>query len=373
MFDKAVIPPDRTSTVSFLDLDIKSEDQVRAILSDLEARQNSLTPDEKRVRDLYHSYVDTARVEQLGLKPAEKDLQTIAAIKTTDDVARVMGSIKLGADGIFDSRINVDDKKPGAYAIFVRASGLGLPDRDYYLLDEKGIVAARTGYRTYIADMLKLGAVPDAETKAAAIFNLETEIAKLHWARAERRNADKVYNPMSVTELQTFAPQFPWTVFLNESGIPNAKQRRVIVEEQSTFQPRAALSAKPPVDGGRDYLTFHYLSGRAAYLPKRFDDARFNFYGKVLGGQGQQLAREKRGVRFLGGVIGQGAGKSYVDKYFSPEAKEKAKALVANLLSVYRQRIETPDWMSPATPQKALENRGHLPVKFANPDRWPDN
>src|SRR5258706_11964929 len=253
-FDKAVIPADRTSTGSFLDLDIQSEDQVRAILVDLEARQNNLSPEERRVRDLYHSYVDTARVEQLGLKPAERDLQTIAAIKTTADVARVMGSIKLGAEGIFDSRINVDDKKPGAYAIFIRASGLGLPDRDYYLLDEKGIVAARTGYRTYIADMLKLGAVPDAETKAAAIFNLETEIAKLHWARAERRNADKVYNPMSVTELQTFAPQFPWTVFLNESGIPNAKQRRVIVEEQSTFPPLAALFAKTPVDVWRDYF-----------------------------------------------------------------------------------------------------------------------
>jgi putative endopeptidase len=113
-FDKAVIPPDRTSTGSFLDLDIQSEDQVRAIAADLEAHQNDLTPDEKRVRDLYHSYVDTQRIEQLGLKPAEKDLQTIAAIKTLDDVARAMGSIKLGSAGIFDSRINVDDKNPGA-------------------------------------------------------------------------------------------------------------------------------------------------------------------------------------------------------------------------------------------------------------------
>src|SRR5258706_9077559 len=247
MFDKAVIPPDRTSTGSFLDLDIQSEDQVRAILSDLEAPPNSLTPDEKRFRDLYHNYVDSARVEQVGLKPAEKDMQTIAAIKTTDDVARVMGSIRLGADGIFDSRINVDAKKPDAYAIFIRASGLGLPDRDYYLLDEKGIVTARNGYRTYIADMLKLGAVPDADKKAAEIFNLETEIAKLHWARAERRDADKVYNPISMAELETFAPQFPWAAFLNESGIPNAKQRRAMHQEKSAFPPLAALFAKTPV------------------------------------------------------------------------------------------------------------------------------
>ena len=371
-FDKAVIPSDRTSTGSFLDLDIQSEDQVRAILADLETRQKNLTPEEKRVRDLYHSYVDTARIEQLGLKPAEKDLQTIAALKTREDLARAMGSVKLGAAGIFDSRINVDDKNPNAYAVFVRESGLGLPDRDYYLLDEKGIVAARTAYRTYISDMLKLGGVPDAERKAADIFNLETEIAKLHWARAERRDADKIYNPMSVAELQAFAPQFPWAVFLNESGIPNPTQRRVIVEEKSAFPPLAALFAKTPVDVWRDYMTFHYLSGRAAYLPKRFDDLRFDFYGKILGGQGQQLAREKRGVRFLGGVIGQGVGKIYVAKYFSPQAKEKAKELVANLLSVYRQRIETADWMSPATRRKALEKLAHFTVKIAYPDIWRD-
>jgi putative endopeptidase len=373
-YDKAVIPPDRTSTGSFLDLDIQSEDKVRAILGDLEARNATLTPDERRVRDLYHSYVDTQHIEQLGLKPAEKDLQTIAAVKTPQDVARIMGSIKLGTESIFSSRIGVDDKKPDSYAVFLRQSGLGLPDRDYYLLNEPAIVAARTAYRSYIAQILKLGQIPDADEKAEAIFNVETEIAKLHWARAERRNADKVYNPMSVAELEKFAPQFPWAVFLEESGIPNVERgaRRVIVEEKSAFPQLAALYAKTPVEVWRDYLTFHYLSDRASYLPKRFDDARFDFYGKVLGGQAQQLAREKRGVRFLGGVIGQGVGKIYVARYFPPEAKAKARELVGNLLSVYRQRIETADWMSPTTRQKALEKLSRFTVKIGYPDKWRD-
>ena len=209
-FDKAVIPPDRTSTGSFLDLDIQSEDKVRAILGELEMRKANLTPDEIRVRDLYRSYLDTDRVEQLGLKPAEKDLQTIAAVKTPADVARAMGAVKLGAQSLFGSRIGIDDKKPDSYVVVVRQSGLGLPDRDYYLLDEKGIVAARNAYRAYIAQILTLGAIADADIKADAIFNLETEIARLHWSRAERRNADKVYNPMTVAELEKFAPQFPW-------------------------------------------------------------------------------------------------------------------------------------------------------------------
>jgi len=373
-FDKAVIPSDRTSTGSFLDLDIQSEDRVRAIVDGLEARKDNLTPDEKRVRDLYHSYVDTKRIEELGLKPAEKDLQAIEAVKTPVDVARVMGSVPMGTASIFRTSIGVDDKKPDAYAVFLRQSGLGLPDRDYYLLDEPGIVSARTAYRAYVAQTLTLGGIPDADKKAQAIFELETQIAKIHWARADRRDADKVYNPMSVAELEQLAPQFPWAVYLNETGISGTQQgtRRVVVAEKSAFAPLAALFAKTPVDVWRDYLTFHYLSDHASYLPKRFDDARFDFYGKVLGGQAQQLAREKRGVRFIDGVIGQGVGKIYVARYFPPEAKAKAQDLVRNLLNVYRARIQTADWMSPATREKALEKVANFTVKIGYPDKWRD-
>src|SRR5262249_22684240 len=149
-------------------------------------------------------------------------------------------------------------------------------------------------------------------------------------------NADKVYNPMSLAELEKFAPQFPWSVYLETEGIPGAKDgsRRVVVGENTAFPQLAALFARTPVEVWRDYLTFHYLSGQAPYLPKAFDDARFNFYTKTLGGQGQQLARDKRGVRFIGGFIGEGVGQLYVARYFTPEAKAKAQELVRNLLDV---------------------------------------
>ncbi|HEY4264051.1 MAG TPA: M13 family metallopeptidase [Micropepsaceae bacterium] len=373
-YDKAVIPSDRTSTGAFVDLDVESEDRVRGIMGDLETRKDRLTPAEKRVRDLYHSYVDTARVERFGLKPAEKDLQAIAAVRSLDDVARAMASVAMGTQSIFRTGIGIDDKNPDAYVVTLGQSGLGLPDRDYYLLDEKGIVAARDAYRTYVAGILKLGAIADADSKATAIFDLETAIAKLHWARAERRNAEKTYNPMSVAELETFAPQFPWRLYLKELGISGVEQgtRRVVVSENTAFPQLAALFANTPVSVWRDYLTYHYLSSHASYLPQRFDDARFAFYGKVLGGQMQQLAREKRGVRFVDGVIGQEVGKIYVAKYFSPEAKAKAQNLVANLLDVYRQRIQAADWMSPATRQKALEKAANFTVKIGYPDKWRD-
>ena len=373
-YDKAVIPPDRTSAGAFQDLQIQSEDKVRAIVGSLEMRTTALTPDEQRVRDLYRSYVDTNRLEQLGLAPAQSDLNAIAALRSLDDVARAMGSVTLGAKSLFRTSISVDDKSPNSYAVFLGQSGLGLPDRDYYLLNDKAITTARQGYQAYIARIFDLAGVPAGAEKAAAILNLETEIAKLHWTRAERRNADKVYNPMSLAELEQVAPGFPWRVYLSGHGIPGAQDgtRRVIVEENTAFPAIAALFAKTPIEIWRDYLIFHYLSDHAAYLPQRFDQARFEFFGKILGGQKEQLAREKRGALFLDGIMGQGVGRLFVARYFSPEAKAKAQQLVANLLNVYRQRIQTADWMSPATRQQALAKLDKLNVKIAYPDQWRD-
>lgn len=373
-YDRAVIPADRTSTGAFLDLTIQSEDKVRAIVDGLQTQAGPLSPDETKVRDLYRSYVDTGRLEQLGLTPAKPVLDKIAALQSANDVARAMGSVTMGTRSLFRSSIGIDDKKPDAYAVFLGHSGLGLPDRDYYLLNDKQIVAARDGYRSYIAKVFDLANIPGGTDKAAAILNLETEIAKLQWTRAERRNAEKVYNPMTVAELERLAPGFPWRVFLSEENIPGAADgsRRVIVEENTAFPQLAALFARTPVATWRDYLVFHYLSDHASYLPKRFDDARFDLYGRILGGQQQPLPREKRAIQFLDGVMGEGAGKLYVARYFTPEAKAKAEALVRNLLTIYRQRIQAADWMAPETRQQALEKISRINVKIGYPAKWRD-
>ena len=372
-FAKAAIPSDRTSTGSFTDLSIRSEDQVREILADLDKKT---TPNdiEKKVRDLYHSYTDTQRLEELGLAPTQPDLKAIADIKTYDDVARVMGSIKMGTASIFDAGIGVDDKNPNAYVVFIGQSGLGLPDRDYYLSDEKGTVAARTAYHKYVGDMLALGGIADAQKKADTIFALETEIAKLHWPREDTRDAEKIYNPTTMAALAKAEPQFPWNTYLHEMGItaPAQGDRRLILSENTALPKLAELFQKTPVAVWRDYLTFHYLSSHASYLPKRFDDLRFAMYGMTLRGQAQQLDRTKRGVDFLDGEIGEGVGQLYVARYFPASAKQKAKDLVANLLEVYRSRIMNSDWMTPPTRTKALDKISHFNVKIGYPDKFRD-
>ncbi len=372
-YDKAVIPADRSTIGSFSSLNIRSEDELRGILQDLQTRPD-LDAEQSKVRDLYRSYVDTDRIEALGLKPAAHDLKTIAKLNSYDDVARVMASVRMGTESVFGAAIRTDRKNPGAYMVTLFPSGLGLPDRDYYLIDEKGTVAARDGYHAFIAKMLSLGGIADARKKADRIFALETAIAKLHWPAAERRNADKTYNPMTEAELVRLVPKFPWAPFLKELEIGNPPQgERVLnVTEKSAFPELAALFARTPIPVWRDYLTFHYLRSHASLLPKRFDEANFDFYGKILTGNEQQLERAKRGAHFVDDNIGEALGKLYVAKYFPPAAKAKARELVANLIATYVDHIKTRDWMTDATKRQALEKLSHLMIKIGYPDKWRD-
>ncbi len=372
--EEAEIPSDRTSTGSFLDLAIRSEERVQAILANLETKEN-ISAVERKVRDLYRSFIDAAHLEEIGLAPATEDLQTIAEIETHEDVTRVMASTSMGTESIFGVRIGIDEKNPNAYAASIRQSGLGLPDRDYYLLEEPNIVATREAYVAYIAQILELGGLKDVGEKAAEIYALETKIAEIHWPRAERRDADRIYNPMTVSALSEYAPGFPWLLYLQEMGISpvnQAGERIVVASENTAFPPLAELFAMTPVATWRDYLTFHYLDSHAPYLSSAFDNANFEFRGRTLGGQAQQLERAKRGVQLLNRTIGEGVGQIYVARHFPPSAKIQAEALVSNLLVVYRDRIRTLDWMGEETRAQALQKAESFTVKIGYPDKWRD-
>ena len=373
----AKIPADRSSTGSFQDLQILSEQRLKAIVTDLQKTpENKLSPEEKKLRDLYDTFTDTTAIEANGLKPVQKDLDYLANLKTLDDVAHAMGSIRLSTQSIYGIGVGVDDKNPDNYSVNLNQSGLGMPDRDYYLSNDPAIVKTRDAYRKYLADMMTLAGMSDAPARADRVLALETEIAKVQWTRADRRDADKIYNPMPVSALKTLAPEFPWDAFLSETSIPFRKpdgnERYVIVAEKTAFGPLAKIFAATPVSTWRDYLTVHYLHTFAAYLPKRFDDLAFSFYGTVLGGRTQQLDRQTRGVHLLDGAMGEALGKLYVARYFPPESKAKADLLVQNLLKAYEADIQTLDWMSPATRTKALEKIREFTPKIGYPTHWRD-
>ncbi|HTV70365.1 MAG TPA: M13 family metallopeptidase, partial [Rhizobiaceae bacterium] len=280
-----------------------------------------------------------------------------------------------GTDSLFADRVVADPKNSNAYVVTFVQSGLGLPERDYYLKDEKSFAATRDAYKQHLSGMLTLAGEKNADARAAAVFDLETALAKVEWAAADRRDADKTYNPMTVAELEKFAPGFPWAAYLGAQGIsakgPNG-ERKFIVRENTAFPEMAKVFAATPVTVWRDWLTLHYLHDMSAYLPSAFDDADFAFYGKVLGGQEQKLPRDTRGVRLLDTRLGHPLGKIYAAKYFPPESKAKVEQLVSNLLKAYDADIRVIPWMTEVTRQKALDKLHAFTPHIGYPDKWRD-
>jgi putative endopeptidase len=376
-YKSAVIPPDRSSTGSFQDLRILSETRMQEIAKGLDDKPyDQLTDEEKKLRDLYDAYTDQKQIEANGLTPAKADLDFIAHLKTPDDVAAAMGMPRLNLDGPFGIGLGINNKNSSQYAVDLGQSGLGMPDRDYYLkADDKDLAATRDAYKKHLAAVFTLVGQSDPDKRAAAVYDLEYKIADASWANADRRDTDKTYNPMSYSELKAFAPQFPWDSFFKATGISLTApggERQVIVGEKSAFPKLAKIFADTPVSVWRDYLTVHYVHEYASFLPKAFDDENFAFYGTAVQGTSQQLPRAVRATHLLDDSMGEALGKLYVAKYFPPEAKAKAVELVNNLLKAYDADIRTLAWMSPATREKALNKLHHFGVKIGYPDHWRD-
>jgi putative endopeptidase len=373
---KTTIPAERSSIGAFQLLRILSEKRMKDIVAGLQAKPyDQLTPEEKKLRDLYEAFTNEKQIEANGLTPAKADLALIDNVKNLDDVARLMAAPKLGIASVYNIIVGIDEKDPNSYSIVLAQGGLGMPDRDYYLRDDAALAAARDAYKKYLAQMLTLAGESDADKRAQAIYDVEAKIAKVHWTRAENRDEDKTYNPMTVSDLKKLAPEFPWDVFLTEADVPlkgPKGERVVVVTQKSAFPALAKIFAETPVSVWRDYLTVHYLHAVAAYLPKKFDDADFAFYGVVLGGQSQQLDRATRGVHLLDTLLGEALGKIYVAKYFPPESKQKAEELVGNLLKAYDADIRTLPWMTEATRQKALEKLHKFTPHIGYPEKWID-
>ncbi|MFZ2069587.1 MAG: M13 family metallopeptidase [Xanthobacteraceae bacterium] len=374
-YKTAVIPPDRSSTGTTVNIEIKTEDRLKAIVGVLAAKPYaSLNADEKKLRDLYDAYVDQKAIDAAGLAPAKKNLDFIAGLKTLDDVAAAMGRPGLGLQSPLAIDIETDAKDSNRYVVTAGQSGLPM-DRDYYLKDDKALATVREAYKKHLAQMFTLAGIADGEKRAAAVYDVEHKLAQAQWSNVENRDVIKTYNSMSFIQLKALAPQFPWDSYFKAAGIPVSGprgERQVIVKQLSAFPKIAQIFAATPVAVWRDYLTVHYLDGRADCLPKTFDDAMFAFFGTVLSGSTQQLPRETRALYLLNGQMGFALGKLYVDKYFPPEAQAKIVALVNNLIKAYDADIRTLTWMTPATRDKALDKLHRMSVQVGYPAHWRD-
>jgi putative endopeptidase len=362
------IPPDRASFGVFNQLDELSKQRVRELIEAAAASHPAAGSPAQKIGDYYAAYMDEAAIEANGLAPVEGDLKRIASASTKADIATLFGLP--GFASLFDLDLPPDLKNPDRYSVVISQSNLGLPDRDYYLNDDPKLQEIREKYLAYIQQMLTLGNVPDAAAKAADIMAFETAAAKVQWANEKRRDVDATYNPRTKKELLAYAPGFPWQAFLDASAIGGRQD--LVLSELTAIHDLADLFKRTSLPTLKAYLTFHYFSEHAPYLPKRFDEARFAFYGRTLRGQPQQRDRWKRAVDEVNGALGEQVGQLYVAKYFPPESKAKMQELVANLRASLSERIDAIDWMTPETKSRAHEKLATFTPKIGYPDVWKD-
>jgi putative endopeptidase len=366
--EKLVIPADRSRYGAFDALNELSQNRMRAVV-EAAANDGSATGDQAKVGAFYRSFMDEARVEALGAKPLAADLAEISSAKDREDLARLMGRSQAAFGGsFFGAYIHDDAKDPENYTVYLFQSGIGMPDRDYYL--QESFAPQKAKYEAYVARLLTLAGWPDAEAHAKAIVAMETKIAEVSWTRAERRDDDKTYNPFKTADLAAYAPGFDWAAFMDGAGL--SKVDRVVVAENTAFPKIAAIFAETPIETLTAWAAFTLADNAAPYMSKAFDEAHFDFRSRTLSGQPEQRPRWKRGVTLVDSQVGEALGKVYVEAYFPAESKAKMEALVADIKTAMRGRIEKLTWMSPATKAKALEKLSKFTVKIGYPDKWRD-
>lgn len=366
------IPADRSSWGGFGILRDLSDTRTRAIIDDVSKQTNAPGSVAQKVGDFYASFMDEATVEARGAAPLKPELAKIDAIKSRDDLARAFGEAnRLGITAPVAIGVEQDLKDNTKYSAYVGQGGLGMPDRDYYLVDNDRFKDIRAKYKAHIAAMFRLTGVSEAKAlaKAEAIYALEEKIAKTHWTSAESRQIDKLYNPAAVTDLTTLYPGFGWSRFIEAAHLGG--QQVLVVTQQSAIKGAADLIAKEPLNVWKDYLKFHMIADAAPYLSKAFVDERFQ-WTKTLTGMPQLKDRWKRGVDLVNGALGEAVGEIYVARHFPPEAKAKADELVQNLIKAMDARLAKLDWMAPETKDKARAKLAAFRPKIGYPDKWRD-
>jgi predicted metalloendopeptidase len=373
-FDNYQLKDYETRYGSFNMLGDRAEAQTRAIIEELQARQD-LKPgsNEQKIRDFYASFMNTAARDAAGIAPLKPVLDRIAKVDSFAALTAAFG--RAGMDGTnspVGGGVTLDRKDPNRYIIGLGVGGLGLPDKDFYLNQEPRFVQIRAAYLDHIAKMLGFAGVADAKPRAEAILALETEIAKQHWDRAQLRDRDKTYNMRTFAQLNQEFPGYDWKAHFAAQGI--AKPGDVNVSTPSAVGPVLEIAKKTPVAVWRDYLTFHAVRNHAPLLSTEIDQAAFAFSGMVLQGQKAQREQWKRGVALVGGMqgLGEAVGQLYVARHFKPEAKAAMDKLVENLRAALRENIRNLDWMGETTKAEAYRKLETFNPKIGYPKKWRD-
>jgi len=370
----AEIPADKGVYGSFYALRDTVQEQLHTLVEGMAQKVDPADADQAKIRDLYASFMDEARLETLGLKPLDAEFAAIDAVNGRSAVPALVAHLqRIGVTVPFGAGVHLDAKDTSRYVYDLGQDGLGMPDRDYYLKDDPQLATIRGQYQAHIARMRVLAGdtEADAASTAKSILALETALAKVQWTKVENRDPVKTYNKVPFDELPRLAPAFGWKAYLDDAGV-SGRTDYVVVSQPTYLAAFGRLLDETPLPVWKAYFRWHLLSDYAPYLSAAFVDEHFRFYGKELRGIPQNRARWKRGLDLVSGSIGEGLGRSYVARYFPAQAKARMDQLVRNLLAAYRADIDTLDWMGPETRRKALAKLARFTTKIGYPDKWRD-
>jgi putative endopeptidase len=359
--DANPIPADKPSNSIGSEVNDRNQERLRSIITS--------APKDSQLGSLYASYLDEARLEQLDAAPLKADLARVDAIKSKAEFTQYMaGTLSDYGSTLFAVGTLPDPNNPAMNTLYVGTSGMGLPDRDYYLLDKYN--PQRDAYRAYIERTLALVDTPNAAATADGILAFETEIAKLSWDKTDLRDIDKLNNMMTEAELAAYAPGFDWAPYLKAARVSGVVPK-AMVADNTAIKALAALYAQTPLDTLKSWQRFKVASQASPYLSKRFVDSNFE-YAKVLSGTKQLRPRWRRGIDQVDGRLGELLGETYVQRYFAPSSKAMMEELVGNLKKAAAVRIKDNSWMSDATKQAALTKLDKMQVMVGYPEKFRD-
>ena len=359
------IPADKSNYGMFTYLDDISRDRTKTLIEEAAKDPNS------RIGAVYASFMDQPTIEAKGLAPIQPWLGQIKGIKSKGELPAMYAAAgRMGVGTPFGGYVGQDDKNPEEYILSLGQSGLGMPDRDYYLKADPKLAETKAKYLQHLTNVLTLAQEPNAAARAKAILDFETKIAEGSWTRIESRDATKTYNKMTLAQLAKLAPGYDFTRQIRESGAQGVDS--LIVAQPSAITKIAALVSKAPLGVLKDQLMVRTLDTYSPYLPAAFDKESFSFYGTTLSGTPEQEVRWKRAVDFTTGVLHDDVSKLYVERYYPPETKAAADQLVRNVIGAMDRRIDKLDWMVPETKTKAHEKLAAFTPKIGYPSKWRD-
>lgn len=369
----AEIPADRSRYGTFDELREASESAVRDIVRETlrSPHRQRMGSDEQKVADLFESFLDTLRIERLSLQPLAAELHHIRGLHSHDQLPELFAHLQqIGVRTPIGTSVGQDQRDAEQYIAAVSQSGLGLPNRDYYLQEDEALERARQAYRAYLTALLQLSGDADPAGGAAAILELETEIARHHWTQVANRDREATYNRFEWTELDRLGRGFDWSRYLEASGV--LASPALIVRQPDYFQALDGILSRTSPETWQRYLTANLLHAYADVLPAAFDEARFEFTGRALQGLETQRARELRATNVVESGVGDVIGRLYAERHFDDTARQRMGELVDNLTAAFQLGIDNLEWMGEETKRDAHEKLAAFRTKIGHPDQWRD-